>query len=341
MSNNVKETLIKLGIDHVKGVPVQNFEGATRNQAMRDKFFEVMDVTDGKFDPMKYEAHKHEVFAIIREILTQTIADGQGVMSQFYSTFVEESYIEWGDKKEYEIENDAYLTVGKVSGNNWDLSRQRMDKGAIITVTTSAYYVKIYEYFKRFMTGRMDFADLTMALDKSIKKFKDDAVAEAFKSGVTGLPTGWYYTGSYKETEIQTVIDNVTASNNGSDVVLTGTKSALNKLQGITVTNLSDAQKAEYNTLGYIRNWKGYTCAELPTIFQQNSITDFVFDTQTTYVLPVGAKPVKMVVEGSPLVQETNDIADRKDMTKEFTTIINVGFAFILNRLIGGFKITD
>jgi hypothetical protein len=336
--NETAMQLIRLGVDHVKKVPVTNFTGTTRNDALRDKFLEVMGTE--KFDPMSYEAHKHEVFAIMREIISQTIANGEGAMSAFYNQFVEESYIEWGDKKEFEIENDAYLTVGKISGNNWDLDRQRMDKGAVISVVTDSYYIKIYEFFKRFMTGRMDFAELVSAVDRSVKKFKDDFVAKVFSDGVDGLPESWFYVGSYNESKIETVISNVTASNDGSGIVLTGTKSALNKLQGITIPNLSDAQKEEYSTVGYLRNWKGYTCAELPTLFKANSITDFVFDNSTVYALPVGVKPVKIINEGTPLVKETNDIGDKKDMTKEIATIFNLGGYFIMNRLFGGFKIT-
>jgi len=338
MNEQERLQLIRLGVDHVKKVPVTNFSGTARNDALRDKFFEVMG-TD-KFDPMAYEAHKHELFAIMREIISQTISNGEGAMSAFYNQFVEESYIEWGDKKEFEIENDAYLTVGKISGNNWDLDRQRMDKGAVISVVTDSYYIKIYEYFKRFMTGRMDFADLVSSVDKSVKKFKDDFVAKVFSDGVDGLPESWFYVGSYNESKIETVISNVTASNDGLGIVLTGTKSALNKLQGITIPNLSDAQKEEYSTVGYLRNWKGYTCAELPTLFKANSITDFVFDNSTVYALPVGIKPVKIVNEGTPLVKETNDIGDKKDMTKEIATIFNLGGYFLMARLFGGFKIT-
>jgi hypothetical protein len=330
--------LIRLGVDHVKKVPVANFSSSSRNDAIRDKFFEVMG-TD-KFDPMAYNAHKDEIFAIIKEVIQQTIANGQGYMSTFYNQFVEESFIEWGDAKEYDIENDAYLTVGKVSGNNWDLDRQRMDAGASFIIKTDAYYVKVYEYFKRFMTGRIDFAELVSKVDVSVKKFKDDFVAQVFADGVQGLPQTWFYAGSYNESSIETVITNVTAANDGVGVTLVGTKSALNKLQGITIANLSDAEKAEYNSQGYLRNWKGYNCAELPTVFKANSITDFVFDNSTVYVLPTGAKPVKIVNEGTPIVAETMDIADTKDMTKNFATIFRLGGAFIMNRLIGGVKLS-
>lgn len=338
MFNETTMELIKLGVDHINGVTVANFSNGSRNDAIRDKFFEIMG-TD-KWDVMSYNAHKNEIFEIMKEIFKQTISDSDGLMSQFYNTFVEEDHIEWGDSKEIELENDAYLTVGKISGNNLDLDRQRMDAGASIPMKTDAYYIKVYEFFKRFMTGRMDFAKLAEKMNTSIKKFKDDAVAECFKSGVEGLPQGWYYEGSYNKNEIQNVFTNVTASNDGSDVIAVGTKGALNKLQGITVANLSDAEKLEYNTKGYVRNWEGYTCVELPTVFKANSLTEFAFDNDTVYVLPVGAKPVKVLTEGDPIVTETNEIADRKDMTKEVCTIFNVGFMFIMNRLIGGVKIT-
>lgn len=338
MYSNEMTELIKLGVDQVNKVPVTNFSQGSRNQAMRDKFLEIMGTE--KFDVMSYNKHKHEIFEIIREVISQTISNGEGAMSQFYNQFVDESFIEWGDKKEYEVENEAYLVVGKVSGNNWDLDRQRVDKGYSFAVPTEAYYVKVYEFFKRFMTGRMSFEDLVSRVDVSIKKFRDDFVADVLKKAVEGLPTGFKYSGTYNAQKIQEVLTNVSASNYGVDVVLTGTKGALNKLQEIEVTGLSDAQKAEYNSNGFLREWKGYVCAELPTIFKANSITEFAFDNDTIYVIPSGAKPVKIVNEGQPIVAETDEIADKKDMTKEFAVIFNLGGSFIFNRLIGSIEIT-
>lgn len=333
MLSNTGIELVKLGVDQVKRVPVTNFSQTSRNEAMRAKFFEIMGTE--KFDVMAYNAHKYELFEIIKEVISQTIANGDGVMSAFYNAFVEEHYVELGDSKEFEVENDAYLTVGKISGNNWDLDRQRMDKGTSFTVKTDAYYIKVYEYFKRFMTGRSSFEELVSKVDTSIKKFKDDFVAEVFKSAVSGLPAGFKYSGSYNQAEIQKVLTNTSAANYGTEVVLVGTRAGLNKLQNITVTNLSDTQKAEYNSKGFVREWNGYTCVELPTVFKGNSITEFCFDNDTIYVLPSGVKPVKIIVEGEPIVAETNEIADLKDMTKEFATIFRLGGAVIYNRLLG------
>ena len=341
MNRELMNEIIKLGVDQINRVPVTNFSQADREVALRDKLHELTESRNGQFDVMAYNKNKYEVFEVIREIISQTIANGKGEMSAFYNQFVEEEHIELGNRKEFYIENDAYLTVAKVSGNNWDLDRQRADQGSTITVKTEAYAIKVFEYFKRFMTGRSSFEELVKKVDVSIKKFKDELVAEAFKTAVNGLPANFSYTGTYNEMLIQNVLTHVSASNKGSEVILVGTKGALNKMQSLNAVNLSDAQKAEYNSKGFVREWKGYICAELPTLFKENSIDEFVIDNDTIYVLPTQqAKPIHLIAEGEPLVAETNEISDLKDMTKEFATIFRIGAVAIFDRMIGHIKLS-
>ena len=341
MNRELMNEIIKLGVDQINRVPVNNFSQADREVALRDKLHELTESRNGQFDVMAYNKNRYEVFEVIREIIRQTIANGEGEMSAFYNQFVEEEHVELGNRKEFYIENDAYLTVAKVSGNNWDLDRQRADQGSTITVKTEAYAIKVFEYFKRFMTGRSSFEELVKKVDVSIKKFKDELVAEAFKTAVNGLPANFSYTGTYNEMLIQNVLTHVSASNKGSEVILVGTKGALNKMQSLNAVNLSDAQKAEYNSKGFLREWKGYVCAELPTLFKANSIDEFVFDNDTIYVLPTQqAKPIHLITEGEPLVAETDEISDLKDMTKEFATIFRVGAVCIFDRMIGAIKLS-
>ena len=341
MNRELMNEIIKLGVDQINRVPVTNFSQADREVALRDKLHELTESRNGQFDVMAYNKNKYEVFEVIREIISQTIANGEGEMSAFYNQFVEEEHIELGSRKEFYIENDAYLTIAKVSGNNWDLDRQRADQGSTITVKTEAYAIKVFEYFKRFMTGRSSFEELVKKVDVSIKKFKDELVAESFKTAINGLPANFSYTGTYNEMLIQNVLTHVSASNKGSEVILVGVKGALNKMQSLNTVNLSDAQKAEYNSKGFLREWKGYVCAELPTLFKANSIDEFVFDNDTIYVLPTQqAKPIHLITEGEPLVAETNEISDLKDMTKEFATIFRVGAVCIFDRMIGAIKLS-
>lgn len=326
--------IVKLGVDEVKRVPVKDFSSEDRNEVMRAKFNELMGTE--RFDVMAYNRCKYDVFEIMKETLQQTITNGQASKDAFYNQFVEERNIAWGDAQEFEIENDAYLTVGEISGNNWNMDRQRIDKGAVATVKTSAFYVKVYEYFKRFMTGRMDFAELTEKVDKAIAKHKTDFIAKVFKSAVDGLPTNFSYTGSYDKAKIQSVLNHVAGANEGQRITLVGTKGALNKLQDLTsIPKLSDSMAEELNSVGYLRTWMGYDCVELPTSFEVNSIDTFVFDNETIYVLASDVKPVKIVNEGEVIVAETSDITSNQDMTKDFAIIWKMGGVAIFNRLFG------
>lgn len=337
MLNEKQLEIVKLGVDHINHVPVTGFSDSDRNTAIRNKFLELMG-TD-KYDPQYYNSYAPQVYAIIRETLQQTIANGEANEDAFYQNFVEEKNIAWGDKAEFEISNDSYLTVGEISGNNWNMDRQRIDKGSVITVKTKFFYIKIYEYFKRFMTGRMDWAELAEKVEKAITKKKKDFIAEVFASAVSGLPTNFQYSGPYNQNAIQDVINHVEASNEGQ-ITLVATKGALNKLQTISDITVSNSMKDELNTLGYLRVWKGYNCVELPTAFKQNSIDDFIFDTDTIYVLSSDTKPVKIVNEGEVIVQEVNDMSMNQDMTKEFATFWGMGGCAVFNKLFGCIKIT-
>lgn len=336
MLNEKQLEIVKLGVDHINHVAVTNFSDADRNTAIKNKFLELMG-TD-KFDPQSFNTYRPQIFQIIKETLQQTIANGEAYEDAFYQQFVEEKNIAWGDSQEFEIENDAYLTVGEVSGNNWNMDRQRMDKGSIYTVKTKYFYIKIYDYFKRFMTGRMDWAELASKVDKAIAKHKKEFVAQVFQSAISGLPANFQYSGAYDQNEIQNVLSHVEASNEGQ-ITLVGTKGALNKLQTISDVTISNNMKEELNSLGYLRVWKGYNCVELPTAFKANSIDEFIFDNETIYVLASDVKPIKIVNEGDIIVQEVGDISTNQDMTKEFAVLWGMGGCAIFNRLFGCIKL--
>ncbi len=329
--------IVKLGIDEYKQVPVANFSTEKRNEAIRGKFFEIFGTETP--DELDYQENKYKVFRIIREVLRQAISQENGAKDAFYTQFVDERNLALGDKNEFEIENDAYLTVGKISGNNWDLNRQRVDQGEVITLPMSAFYIKVFDYFKRFMAGRMDWNELLAKMEKSVQKHKSDFIYDSFKKAFEGLPQGFTYTGSYVENEILKVISNVKASNNGTAVTIVGTEEALARLQGSSTNLMSDKMKQEFNDKGFLTTWKTYNCVALPTVFNENTF-EFAFDNDSIYVLPTDVKPVKLVNEGDVLISETDVIDGNKDMTRERAIIWRMGAGVIFNKLFGKVKLT-
>ena len=330
--------LIKLAVDETKGVAVANFSSEDRNEKIRERFAEILG--SRKPDPMEFEASKHKVFALIREIVNETLVNDGAEIASFNNQFVEESTIDFGDKKEFEVGNDSYLTVGKISGNNWDLDRQRIDEGATFSVKTDAFYIKIYEYFMKFLAGRLDWAKLMSKVAESVKKHKEDFITNKFTEALDGIPALYKYSGTYNEGQILNKIAHVSASNKGAAISLVGTREALAKLQKIDTSALSDKQKEEANENGFLGKWKGYNCIVLPAVYKQGT-TEFAFSSDTIYILPSSDnKPIKIVNEGKVLVMEVNDGVSNMDMTKEYAIIWKMGGAIIFNRAMGFIQIT-
>ena len=285
--------IVKLGVDEYNGVVVPNFSSEDRNKAIRGKFFELFG-TD-RPDAMDIEEHKYKMFRIMREVIQETITNKEDVEADFFNRFVEKRVVALGDSVEFEIENDSYLSVSKISGNNWDLRRQRVDQGAVREIKTDAYGIAIYEYFKRFLAGRMDFARLLTKVADALTKFENDFATTKFAEAITGLPARYKYSGAYNKPSIMSVISHVVASNKGKRITLAGTKEALAKLEGVEAAKLPENAKVELYENGYFGKWNGYDCVALPTVYKANT-TEFAFDNQTIYVLPsVDGKPVKLV----------------------------------------------
>ncbi|MEG1309397.1 MAG: hypothetical protein RSA91_01040 [Bacilli bacterium] len=330
--------LIKLAVDETKGVPVANFSSEERNEKIREKFFEILGTKNP--EPMDFDEHKHRVFRLIREVVQETLTNDGAEIAKFNSQFVEEETIEYGDKKEYDIENDSYLTVGEISGNNWEMNRQRVDEGDTITIKTSAFYIKIYEYFMKFLAGRLDWAKLMNKIAVSVRKHKEDFITEKFTEALSGIPDIYKYSGSYNESQILNKIAHVAASNKGASITLTGTREALAKLQKIDTSALSDKQKEEANEYGFIGKWKGYNCVALPCVYKENT-QEFAFSPNMIYVLPsVDNKPIKIVNEGKVLVREISNGTSNVDMTMEYAIIWKMGGAIIFSRAMGTIEIT-
>ena len=340
-SNRLSEKeleIVKLGVDEYNGVVVPNFSSEDRNRAIRGKFFELFG-TD-RPDAMDIEEHKYKMFRIMREVIQETITNKEDVEADFFNRFVEKRVVALGDSVEFEIENDSYLSVSKISGNNWDLRRQRVDQGAVREIKTDAYGIAIYEYFKRFLAGRMDFARLLTKVADSLTKFENDFATTKFAEAITGLPSRYKYSGAYNKGSIMSVISHVVASNKGQRITLAGTKEALAKLEGVEAAKLPENAKVELYENGYFGKWNGYDCVALPTVYKANT-TEFAFDNQTIYVLPsVDGKPVKLVQEGDVQVLETASNTENMDMSKDYKAIFRLGGAIIISSAMGSIKIT-
>ncbi|MGL4569430.1 MAG: hypothetical protein ACRCVJ_00020 [Clostridium sp.] len=336
--NEIQSTIIKLGLDENRGVVVKDFSSEERNKALRKKMFELLGTE--KPDERDIYFHSKDLALIFTEVLEDDLLKQKNnELSNFEKMFVEERTVGLDEKVEFDIKNESYFTVGKISGNNWDLKRQRIDKGGKVTVDTDAYYIKMYDFLMRFLTEQITWAELMEQVAESIKKFKQDFISDKFSEAMDGIPGIFKYSGAYNKNTILSTVAKVEAANKGQKITLVGTKTALAKLQNMQ--EASNIQKDEMNDNGYIGKWFGYNCVALPNVFKDGT-TDFAFDPDTIYVLASdNNKPVKIINRGRVLVKSIENGIDNMDMTMEFATIWRMGGAVLFTTGVGLLKITD
>ena len=249
-----------------------------------------------------------------------------------------------GDTNIFYVEDDTVLTVGKVSGNHHDLMRQRLGAGESFSVPMSWYGVKIYTEFELFAIGRIDWGKF---VQKVFEAF-DNHVNDMVYGSLTGLgdvfpaakKSQFIKTGSLDAATLLTLCEDVQVANNRAQVVIMGTKSALNKLTAIeTVDWATDEMKVKRMTTGNIGMWMGYQVVEIPQVFTAGTTNRAISDT-TLYIMPVvDNKFIKLVNEGDPRIREIAEPDTNMDMTMEYEYQMKLGVGVQVNRLFGVYTI--
>ncbi|MEW5569604.1 hypothetical protein [Rossellomorea marisflavi] len=322
--------LVKLGVDLYKK-QVQDYSQAQGNDVMRKAFIEILG-TD-KPDYRQFRKHKVEVFEIIEEVLAQTITDGMA--TPFFDQFVEYRDLDLGDSNEFYVEDRTMLTVARHSGNHWNIRRQKLNIGDTFTVQTEAMSAAVYADFKRFLAGRIDWDQFVAKVGQAFVQELNDRIHVEFMNTINYLPAEFKETGSFSEESLRTIVEHVQAANQGSPVVIAGTKSALAKLS--KVETLSDGMKDQLNRSGLLQAWEGNALLPIPQSHKPNTF-EFAIDNDRLLVLPANAKPIKVVKEGMPLVKEVSDGLANQDMSMEYKFIAQYGVATVFNLLFGQYK---
>jgi hypothetical protein len=322
--------LVKLGVDLYKN-RVQQYSKAEGNDVMRKAFIEILG-TD-KPDYRQFRKHKVEVFEIIEEVLEQTITDGMA--TPFFDQFVEYRDLNLGDTNEFYVEDRTMLSVARHSGNHWNIRRQKLNIGDTFTVQTEPMTAAVYADFKRFLAGRIDWDAFVAKVGQAFAQELNDRIHAEFMSTINYLPAGFKETGTFNEDTLRSIAEHVQAANQGSQLIIAGTKSALSKLSG--VTTLSDGMKDELNRNGVLQYWDGYALLPIPQSHKPNTF-EFAIENDRLIVLPANAKPIKVVKEGMPLVKEVSDGLENQDMSMEYKFISQYGVATVFNLLYGQYQ---
>ena len=288
------------------------------------------------------------LFELIEEIVPNLLRTGWQD-NPFFNEFVEARNIDIGDKAVFYTEDDTILTVSKLSGNHWDIDRQRLGKGASFTVETSWYGLAVYSEYEKLLTGAEDFATFVKKVYEAVDKFVNESIYQALISAAEQLPGGasgsgqWVKTGALTEAErdvFMQLIEDVQMAT-GMDVVIMGTKTALSKLEGIQKIDwISNEMKVERNTTGRIGYFEGIRLVEIKQGFRLNDTANRLVDDKQLLIMPVGDNRfIKVVNEGQPEMRQVNDNTVNQDMTYDYRYAFKMGVGIQINLRFGVYNI--
>lgn len=288
------------------------------------------------------------LFDLIEEVVPNLLQTGWQE-NPFFNEFVETKHIDIGDKNVFYTEDETLLTVSKVSGNHWDIDRQRLGKGASFSVETSWYGIAVYSEYERLLTGAEDFSTFVNKLYEAVDRYVNESIYQAMLSASEQLPGGtdgngqWVKTGALDAAEkikfLQLIEDVQMAT--GMEVVIMGTKTALSRLEAMQDINwISEDMKVARNTTGKIGYWEGIRLVEIKQGFKLNDTSARLVDDKHLLIMPVGEnKFIKVVNEGQPEMRQVNDNTFHQDMTYDYRYMWKMGVGVQINLLFGVYNI--
>lgn len=321
--------LVKLGIDLYKG-SLGQYSKEQANEAFRQALIE-MNGGKAKIDPKDFRRNKIEIFEIIEETLDQLINE---VIDTQFNDFIDVRNLNWGDTVEFEVPNRDLFDVATVVNGNGSLRRQRLGDGQKIPVSVQPRAVKVYEEMHRFLSGRIDWAEMVNRVAKSFEVKLADEIYGAIYNSYDNLVTPYKVSGTFSETDLTTLIAHVEAAT-GQQAEIFGTKTALGK---ITSAKESDKMKDALNSFGYYGTFKGTGMREIKQFHKINTDT-FAINDSFLMILPVGdIKIAKLVIEGDSIIDEFSN--NQGDMSKEFMFIKNYGLTVLSSAKYGIYRLS-
>ena len=322
------------------------------DNTIRNMFTELVgtDVMNKREFKRAMRKHGAEIYEIIEDSVDQLIVDSEPRKNAFFANFVEMQSFANGDTNSFYIPSKTELQVARMSRGNWTLERQRVDEGHEITLPMATYGIKVYTEFVTFMSGRIDYPALIAKMAKAFDDFIAQLTYDTFATALSKLPTIFKHSGAYDADKVADVIQSIESANQ-SQATIIGTKKGLAKIQAQTITSglLSDGMIEEINRNGFLREWNGTICMELPQGFKAgklikqdsmgNDVPDFIFDDDMLFVVCGGEKPVKLYYEGAEMTRSVTEAQTKEDQTLEEEMVINLGCGISYNRFHGFIKL--
>ena len=303
----------------------------------------ITDVKDRKEVRRAIRDNGRQWYDIIEDTV-DTVIDVNFKESDFFNALVDRKTIAYGDRQDFAIEDeDALFSIAKAGESHHDHILQRLRGRRTIPVETDLWVVKIGADINKYILGDVDWSAWIANIGRSYVAMIQEETYAALGSAITSLPAQFKGTGTLDSTNkasFDGIVEAVSAANNGAEVVIMGTKSALSAISGMADVNWAakDQRDSVMNT-GNIGIYEGTRLVTIPNRFKDKSMTNYVFDTDKLYIMPVvgdAGKFIKMIDEGDTEIVEHMEKGELyvSDL-QTYEVQRRLGFAVVLGRYFG------
>lgn len=239
----------------------------------------------------------------------------------------------WGDDTVFEIENPELFDVVVVAKGNGNTRRQRIDN-KFVRIEKDAVSIKIFDNFKRFLSGRVNWTAMVTKVAQSYVKDIQERVMTAFYSVAPVNGSAVFNVndaGGFAIQSVRDMVDHVQAENQGAEIAIVGTRQALLKLAPVIATD--EANKDLYEK-GYYTTSEGYKLIPVKQMHTKNTFTFHLSNKQLMIIPMTEEKMVKIAEEGTPIIEDM-PLNVNGDMSKEYLFYREVGVAVVSGTRFG------
>lgn len=291
---------------------------AEANETVRNFALSILGIDDNK-DAKTFKRawrdHSREWFDVIEDTVDNVIELGIQ-SSEWFEDLVERKTLNYFDRQDFYIDTDSILAVAKAGVSHHTHPLQRLGRGTTVSLTPDLYVVKVGADINRYITGQEDWARLVNAIARAFMIKIQTEVFNAVDTAATLLPvkgTDFVNTGTLSSATkgaFDLIVSNVSYANPGAEIIIMGTKNALQKLNALGDVNwISNLAKDSVYNIGRMGLYEGTRLVEIDNRFTDKTYTAKVFKDNRLLILPVigdAGKFVKVIDEGSVEIEHTD-----------------------------------
>jgi hypothetical protein len=316
MKTFVMSDIQNLAFSAANNITVEGYTKESMNQAVRNA---VTEACGGTWNYYNFMANRYKVFALMAEILPVAMNANLAGKFERFAQFKDTAI---GDKPYFLVEDNTTYPVATVARGNGDIERNKIvDRN--FTIATVDKAIKFYDEMANFMAGKMDMGRLTEKASGAMANYVGELISDTIYGSYAAIDTEFKATGAFDSATLNSIIENIKASNSSERVTIFGTTTGLsNVADGF---GYSDGAKDRANSLGYYGDFRGSDLIALPQAYRASTQT-LAVDTAHIIILPSDAPIVNVLFEGDTLV-DMKEGNTRNDMQPEIFFSRRIGAA--------------